>query len=285
MKRRAALLAALAFLAAPPAAAPDDAWIPLSDPSVTETSGLAAAPGGWLLWTIEDSGNALALHAFSPSGDALGAWPIAGADDAASDWEDLAVAPAPDGQGRRLVIADIGDNDEDRPFVTLYVVPEPDPSTAGATLWAERLDFVYPDQPHDAEAILVHPFTGETLVATKKPWGRAAVFRLPPEAAGPLERVAAVNGPGIGPWGAITGGAVAADGSRAALLTYGGIAEWDVAPGQTLAEAIAAPPRMLPRPDIGQTEAIAYSADGTVLYVTAEGRPSRLASIPLDPDR
>jgi len=284
MKRIAAFLAAAAALvAAQQPAAPEDAWVPLGDPSVTESSGLAAAPGGDVLWTIEDSGNAPALHAFSPAGESLGSWPVEGTD--YGDWEDLGVAPAFEWAGRRLVIADIGDNDKERPYVTLYFVPEPDLSTAGAVLFAERFDVLYPDGPRDAEAVLVHPLTGEALIATKQSWGRAEVYLVAPEPWSPMVRVAAVNGPGFGPLGAITGGAVAADGSRVALLTYGGIAEWDVAPGQTLAEALAGPPRILSRPDIGQTEAIAYSADGSMFYVTAEDEPSRLAVTQLDPER
>src|SRR2546429_179177 len=42
---------------------------------------------------------------------------------------------------------------------------------------AAELTFVYPDGPHDAEALLVDPVSGEIFIVTKALGGTAQVFR------------------------------------------------------------------------------------------------------------
>ena len=100
-----------------------------------------------------------------------------------------------------------------------------------------------------------------------------------------LELAGTVDVPGFGPFSQVTGGAVSPNGARLALLSYGGIAEWDIATGQSLAEALTGRPRSIDLPGLGQAEAIAYAADGAALLVTSEGDPALLATIPLDPER
>lgn len=251
-------------------------------PALQELSGAVTSADGAFLWTIEDSGNPALIRATGFDGAALGEWPIAGGENI--DWEDLAVAHAGE-SGRSLLIGDIGDNGGDRPAISLYLVAEPTIDTAGEPVPATRMDLLYPDGPRDAEAMLVHPDTWETLIVTKRQWGAAGVYRVVWGEFPTLERIAAINGAGIGPFGQITGGAVSPDGLHAALLTYSAIQEWDLLPGETLADALQHEPRRLSRPTIGQTEAIAYSADGSILYVGAEGNPSQIAAVPLDPAR
>jgi hypothetical protein len=258
-----------------------EVFVPLADPALTEPSGLAASPAGGVLWMVEDSGNGAWLHALDPGGAGLAAWSVTGAIN--RDWEDLAVAFAPDGTPM-LLVADIGDNQAVRSAITLYRIPEPPSGYSGETVHAEAITLSYPDGPRDAEAILVHPWTGETLIVAKR-WGTANVYRVAWEDPPRLELAGRVDGPGIGPFGQITGGAVSPDGQRIALLTYGGIAEWDVAEGETLAAALDRSSRRIPHPGGGQTEAIAYAADGLTLYVMAEGTPGQIAAIPLDPAR
>ncbi len=61
---------------------------------------------------------------------------------------------------------DIGDNNEDRPSVDLYRVPVRQPLGDGE-VQADRYRLVYPDGPHDAEAVLVHPTTGRIYLVSK----------------------------------------------------------------------------------------------------------------------
>ena len=56
------------------------------------------------------------------------------------DWEDITV----DNRGH-LIVADSGNNYNDRRDLVLYVLPEPSPA-AGRTTWIRRVFFRYPDQ-------------------------------------------------------------------------------------------------------------------------------------------
>jgi hypothetical protein len=275
----------LVALAAPrwlPAAA--RAEVRLEDPAIDESSGLAASPSQpGVFWTVEDSDGGPVLHALGPDGAALGAWLVTGA--ANEDWEDLAAGFAPDGTPV-LWIADTGDNAGRRTDAALYRVPEPpvDPAVPAAgwpTAPAARFPLAFPDGPRDVEALLVHPATGEVVLVAKT-WGAAEVFRVRP-AAGEValaEPAGTIDAPGWGPLGQVTGGAVSPDGSRLALCSYGGVAEWAIAPGQGLAEALAGEPRSVPAPFLGQGEAVAYGPDGRTLYLTAEGDPAPLVAVP-----
>ena len=258
------------------------AW--LEDAAIDESSGLAASPTQpGVLWTVEDSGGGPFLHAVGPNGAALGRWLVAGAEN--RDWEDLAAGVAPDGTPV-LWIADTGDNAETRTDAALYRVPEPPvdpaaPADGWPTLPAERFPLAFPNGPRDVEALFVHPFTDEVVLVAKG-WGAAEVFRVwprPGEVA-VAEPVGRIDPPGRGPLGQATGGAVSPDGARLALRTYGGLAEWEIAPGQGLADALLGDPLAVPVPFIGQGEAVAYGPDGRTLYLSAEGNPAPLVTLP-----
>ena len=64
----------------------------------------------------------------------------------------------------RLYIADIGDNNEDRDFVTVYYFDNP--RASGLTVSYRAWDFAYPDGPHDAETLLVND-KGRLYIVTK----------------------------------------------------------------------------------------------------------------------
>src|SRR5882672_10575577 len=100
-------------------------------PRVIESSGVAvshAFPG--ILWTHNDSGDRPYLYATDLRGNDRGAILVSGAD--FHDWEDLSSGPCPIGRGSCLYIADTGDNQERRKRVTIYAVPEPEPTRSAA---------------------------------------------------------------------------------------------------------------------------------------------------------
>src|SRR5207247_1030146 len=82
------------------------------------------------------------------------------------DWEDIAVGPC--SSGTCVFLGDTGDNDMNRTQYAVYRVAEPDPAAGAKQMVpSTRLPFVYPDGPHNAEALLVHPTTGDVYVVTK----------------------------------------------------------------------------------------------------------------------
>jgi len=153
------------------------------DPAVDESSGLAASrrqPG--LLWTHNDSGDDPVVYCADRQARSCGAWRVAGA--AARDWEDMAAGPGPRAGQSYLYLGDIGDNGRNRDQVVVYRVPEPAAPAApgagrGTTEPAERIPLRYADGPRNAEALLVHPTTGDIYVVVKEPL-TAGVYKAGP---------------------------------------------------------------------------------------------------------
>ena len=243
----------------------------IEDPEVTESSGLAASrtrPG--YLWTHNDSGDRPFVYCLTGKGRSCGTWELAGAE--AFDWEDMAVGPGPDSGVSYLYLGDIGDNVGQRDSVVVYRAEEPTPGTdAPGSISATPLEMRYPYGPQDAEALLVHPTTGDIYIVTKTSSGLSGVYRAPaPHAASTkLRRVARIDVPGV--FGGVTGGDISPQGDRLALSTYTGAIELTLETGADFDSIWEAEGREL---DVGaraQGEAVAYSSDGTSLFTTSEG--------------
>lgn len=73
--------------------------------------------------------------------------------------------------GGALWIADIGDNDANRSYCSLYVLHEPGTSITTGSLVAERYRFTYEGGPRNAEAFFIHPITGNRYIISKQAVG------------------------------------------------------------------------------------------------------------------
>jgi hypothetical protein len=250
-----------------------------------ETSGIAAsgrAAGVW--WVHNDSGDSARVFAIGTDGRDLGEFDLSGA--SAVDWEDVAVGPGPSA-GAYLYLADIGDNTKTRASVQVYRVAEPlvNPSaTPGApqTLTGvASLNLTYPDGPHDAEALLVDPTTGELFVVTKDlAGGVGKVFRAPANLGGDtttaLTEVATVS---LGAGQGVTGADVTPAGDVVALRTYFSVFLYPRPAGQSLAQAFTQTPCAGSAPPFGsatpasepQGEAIGFARDGLGYVTVSEG--------------
>jgi hypothetical protein len=293
MRRAAVLVGGLTWLtmlglaACPPAysslparpaglvASPNGVLCTISDRRISESSGLVAA--GDSLYTVNDGGDRLRVfvldsgcrvrrvieHPINPY-----------------DVEDLARS----GDGT-LWLADIGDNDAARHTVAVELLTE----SGDATLFR----FSYPDGPHDAEALLLDR-RGRPYLVTKEPLG-ARVYtpaRTPvPDRPTPLRSVGTLSfrptGTAGGPVGAasqvlVTGGAVAADGTRVVLRTYTDAYLWRVPDGDVAAALRSGRPHRIPLPAATQGEAVTFSADGHSLLTSSEGLPAPVHVVPLD---
>ncbi|HEX8354798.1 MAG TPA: hypothetical protein VF611_17965 [Pyrinomonadaceae bacterium] len=262
---------------------------------VRESSGVVASrrnPG--LFWTHNDSGDGPFVYAFDRGGRARGTWRVSGAQ--ARDWEDIAAGPGPARGETYLYVGDVGDNDRKRESVVVYRFPEPqagaggeDDPAAGAdaardTQPAEAIRLKYPDGAHNAEALLVHPRTGDLYVVTKAARS-AAVYKLAaPFDAGQvhtLARVAVLHGPDF--FGTlVTGGDVSPDGTRVALCDYAQGYELTLPEGaKGFDDVWAQRPSAVPLGLRIQGEAVAYRLDGAALLATSEKSPTPLIEVVL----
>lgn len=264
----------------------------LENQSVKESSGVAASRrDANVLWTHNDSGDGPFVYAFDRQGKHLGVWRVAAAE--AQDWEDMAIGPGPTSGQAYLYLGDIGDNAKKRDQVIVYRVAEPSitPEDSASTNKTPRItpaaDVIrlkYPDGPHDAETLLVHPSTGDLYIVTKGRGAAAGVYKLkaplPKSGVTTLARVGEVRFPN--PFiGFITGGAISPDGRRVILCDYLGACELILPDKQGNAfDEIWKQP--LISVGIGarrQGEAICYRADGQALLLTSEGAPCPLIEV------
>ncbi|MEU5840461.1 hypothetical protein [Rhodococcus sp. NPDC047139] len=280
--RRAVLLAAVAaFVPVSPAAA-DETEIPVADvpaetlctpgdPALAELSGLVSL--GSRLFATPDAGEDERIVELAEDCSVLQR--IASPVDP-YDVEDLAAGP--DG---RLWLGDVGDNSRARETIALISL---DPDTGQGEL--HRL--TYPDGPRDAEAVLVSA-TGEPVIVTKALFGASNVYRpargltigeLPSPGPASLEKVGSlVLGPSETPGGPIpgasstliTGGALSADGTVAAVRTYTDVYLFHVPDGDLAAALVAGPRFRIPVPDTPQGEAVAFTAAGDLLTASERG--------------
>jgi hypothetical protein len=282
--------AAAAEASPPPAVAATPVQLAtLEDRTVRESSGVVASrrnPG--LFWTHNDSGDGPLVYAFDRAGRRRGTFRVEGA--RALDWEDIAAGPGPVPGQSYLYAGDIGDNERRRESVVVYRFPEPEVAPAAAaagtlpTQPAEAIRLKYPDGAHNAEALLVHPTSGDLYVVTKAPDG-AGVYKLAApfnaEAVNTLARVATLRGPDF--FGTlITGGDISPDGRRAAFCDYAQGYELTLPEGSKDFDDIwRQAPVAVPLGDRRQGESVGYRLDGAALLATSEGTPCPLFEVVL----
>lgn len=245
-------------------------------PGLDESSGLVAShshPG--IFWTMND-GSGPYLYAFDRSGKQRARVRVPNA--TAYDWEDLALARDPHGKWN-IYIGDIGDNSRKRKSIVVYRIKEP---TLGATLSgpADVFRFRYPDGPHDAEALLVHPRSGDLYIVTKAKGldSKTGVYK----AASPLStrkttvlfHVADIPLPGGSILsmlaGRVTGGSISPDGKRVIVCDYE--RGWEAVVAGSKFDAVWTSEWMpLDLGSRSQGEAVAYRHDGKAVLATSEG--------------
>ena len=172
--REAALMAAERSHFAPT----DTAEMGLMPSELREASGLGISrthPG--VIWTHNDSGDRPRLYAIDSNATLLATFDVEGA--GARDWEAMELGPCPGpGDVSCLYMADFGDNSFARESVTIYIIEEPDPVAGdGQVAVLGAVAFVYPDGPHDAEALAMTAHGG-LIVVTKERRGTPWLFQM-----------------------------------------------------------------------------------------------------------
>lgn len=251
--------------------------------TIMEASGMAVASTADRLYHIND-GNAPVFHVTDLQGGALQSVRISNF--MPLDIEDLGLGPC--GAATCLFLADIGDNAARRQTVQIAIIREA--ATFAAELVPERVVTArYPDGPHDAEAIAIHP-SGDLLLVTKARTGfggPAQLFRLRAtqlvtggeqtfEALGTIPMPTLTN-QGLAPLRVVTAMDIAPGGQRFVLLTYDTGFEFALDPLQPLPATFVEGQthRAFPIAPLVQPEAIVYERDGrTVVYSTESVRGS-----------
>lgn len=264
----------------------------IDDARINESSGLARSQRDpQRLWTHNDSGGATELYAIDGQGHFQGTLRVRGVLNL--DWEDM-TSFVEDGEPR-LLIADVGDNDAIRPFITLYVVAEPE--TAGlalpfdvAALPLRQIQVLYPDGARDVEGVAVDAQEGSIYLVSKRE-SQPKLYRVPLAPVVPVvvaENLGPINIPRA-PVGApnpesinwVTSLDIDDEATTLAALTLTRAYLYARGPGESWAATLQRAPRELDLPDYPQIEACALAPESDALLITSEGSPAPFARIPL----
>lgn len=275
----------------------------IENEQLLEASGLASSRSDpRLLWVHNDGDSPARLIGIDYAGKTRAKLTLADARNI--DWEDMASFSVNDAS--QLLIADIGDNNARRDYVSLYLVDEPDlRETAVHKLPINaRIDFRYPDGPQDAESIAVDVEGNRVLVMSKRDIP-TTLYELPLEVtkdqhvdeiqiARKLGRVASLplpsekdvkRAPLANDWHwQPTAMDISPDASAIAVLTYRAVYHFTRVDNEDWARTLRRPPLVFDLGKLRDAEAITFSADSRSLFVTAEGRRPPLLRINLPMD-
>ncbi|MFK4099763.1 WD40 repeat domain-containing protein [Streptomyces sp. NPDC019531] len=268
MRRPFALLAgtllvgAFTLPAAAPASADDgDQGFTISDPRITESSGLAASrrhPG--IYWTHNDQDTGAYLYAVdSSTGKTVARITMTGVG-TPRDVEAISIGP-----DNQIWVGDIGDNDGVTwPYVWIYKLPEPK-DLKDQSVKATQYVVKYSDGSRDAESMVVHPKTGRVYIIDKQEDGGhlyEGPAKLSSSGTNLFRPVKAVD-----LWA--TDAAFSPDGQQLAVRGYFGGIWYDWNGGDIKKEGRLSVP-------LGQGESVSYSPDGTKLLLGMEGANSEV---------
>lgn len=210
------------------------------------------------------------------------------------DWEDIATGPCP--TGSCIFAGDIGLSNGETPAAdksySIYRVPEPNIAagqTSGA-LTGDQFRFRYPGGAlYEAEALMVHPVTGDIYVITKVENGQSGVYKFPNPLPAPstsavttLTKVATLNiptypgnaqtDPHAATWYAqVSAAAIHPSAERFLVRTPYMVYEYRAPAGGSFESAFTGTRVTLTAPSSeGQGEAIDYAADGSGYYTLGE---------------
>ena len=259
----------------------------LADERINEASGIVASrlnPNAFYI--INDSGDGARVFLVDRTGATRATITLADARNV--DYEDIALAPGDAPDQFDVCVADIGDNNHERKHVTLYRFAEIDLDSAVAdvSVTPTTVHVRYAGGPVDAEALIVHPKTGDGYIFTKRRDGKPAdVYRLaapwPKDGVTELPRVAEVEIAGRSPFERfITAADISPDGRNVAVRTYVGGWEWRLMAGEMdVTPALGQSPRALRLAAEPQGEALCYAADGDTLLTVSEKTPTYLFEV------
>jgi hypothetical protein len=224
---------------------------------IGEASGIADSKANpCYLWVQEDSGNPPELTLLNHNGTTLKKIYVKNATN--RDWEDMALS------GNDLYVADIGDNAQVYPAYSIYKFSEP-ASSADTINSTERIQFMYPDGSHDAEAFLIDPVTKDIFIITKRDIP-ARIYKLN----FPYAALSTVSLAGSLPYSFVTSAALSPDGKEIMVRTYNAVTYYKILPGQSIDQALQGSYKSLSHVQEPQGEALTFANDNSGFYTLSE---------------
>lgn len=253
----------------------------ISHPNLVEASGIAVSRQNPLwTWSHNDSGHPNRIFLLDEHGQDRGTFVLNGA--GSRDYEDICIGPGPQPGVNYIYLGDIGDNHAQYDYIVIYRFPEPDihSGTPGSltdipAASIERFEFVYPDGARDAETLMIDPLTMNLYIVTKRDF-RSLIYRInqPFNAAqrDTLELLAQL------PFNWALGGDISDDGRHIAVKDTENIYYWNRHPAESVVEAMARQPRLLPYIVEPKGESFAWGPNASSYFTLSE----QINSVPSD---
>jgi len=202
-----------------------------------------------VVWAHNNKGNLNKIYAIGKNGSNRVSYTINGATN--RDWEDIAIGKGPNPNLNYLYIADIGDDNTTYNSIVIYRFVEPtiqNNLAPGSTLnissnLVNRFEFVYPDGPKNAEALMIDPLNGDLYIVSKTN-DSSIIYKTPMPQSGQgqatLEKVAVL------PLSNIVAADISSCGTKIALKDSIRIYTWDRNIEETVINGLNKKPLRLP---------------------------------------
>ncbi|MDP2175272.1 MAG: hypothetical protein Q8K70_05105 [Bacteroidota bacterium] len=245
----------------------------IENKGIDEASGLAVSRSNPnRIWTHNDKGGANRLYIIGPNAESYGYFWIWGTGN--RDWEDICIGPGPENGKNYLYVGDMGDNDAVYNQIIINRFIEPDISGLDSIginrvdgSEVDRLIFVYPDGPRDAECLMIDPWTKDLYIVTKRE-ARSSIYvaRYPHSTTEvkTLEKIAEF------PFNRALAGDISADGKEIVVKTDRRLYYWKREMGETILDALIRQPSLLPYFVEPQGEAFAWKPNADGYYTLSE---------------
>jgi len=243
-------------------------------------SGIAASGDNEGLYYIHnDSGDTSRFFAIEPNGKVKSTIYFKGdptEEFGVHDCEDIAVGPGPVKGKSYVYLGDIGDNNSDYKYITVYRIEENPVWNNDTTVTANAVPvhYKYPDGPKDAETLMVDPIEKLIYIVSKRR-DSVSVYTSPlnfkPNDTLVLNRRCKLFFPGYKLLKWITAGDISKDGQQVLLKSYSTVYYWKRENNEPIWKTMQKKPTVLPYTQEKQGEAIGFAPDGKGYYTTSEG--------------
>jgi len=178
-----------------------------------------------------------------------------------------------------LYIGDIGDNNAKRKYIAVYKISEPvvnaKEKKQKQIVSATALFLKYPDDPRDAETLMIDPVEKLLYIISKRE-DSVGVYTAPlafhPNDTVTLQKRTTLHFPGFGFGKWVTAGDISADGKQVLVKNYTHVYYWRRKAGEHLWQTLQRPPQELPYTMEKQGEAIGFTPAGDGYFTTSEGK-------------
>ena len=248
----------------------------LDSHELNEASGLAASqktPG--ILFAHNDSGNEAIVYVINEK--AMLAAKIILREITNHDWEDIAVGPELSSHKSCIYVADTGDNNAKRSYVSIYRFAEP--ALEDTLIYVTNVDEIkiqYEDGPRDLEAMFVDPITTDIYLISKREEKVGVYLVKYPYS---LQDINVATKETTLPFSFVTAADISADGRQILVKTYTALYRYHRKKNQSIVSALMGKAKQLPYYLEPQGEAIAWDHEAKSYFSLSESPSGKPASL------